>query len=725
MKEVKEIVEQYQVTDHPLTLEHLRVLGGANYFSGGPVIHMRVNLNEYDEIFTNDISGFYEKLAMTLPTLIEHHCSEGVRGGFFIRVQAGTLLGHVIEHVAIELQALAGMNVSFGKTRSTLKQGVYNIVFRFSDEYAGLFAGKAAVNLINALLSENEFPLMDIIEQLIFIREKHSLGPTTQAIVDEVEKREIPWQRLDEYNLIQIGTGIYQRRIRSTLTPQTSMLAVETSQDRFLTNMILNDAGLPVPQTMLSNSAEEIERFIRLKPGKYFIKPRFRTSSFSQGVIVDQLSDIRSQLDLMVCDNQQFIVQPYLSGEIIRLLVIGNQCCAAARIDLPSIKGDGIKSIKQLISDLNKDPKRSAGDKGILSFITVDSETRLILQSLNLTLDSIPEIDRQIILKNSPNPNNGSFSENITDLIHKDYRSLAVKAVHVSGLDVATVNFKTKGISVSPYNTKAFITDLYSAPNFRMYIKPTAGETEPVVPIFVDHILRENEKFHIPLVSVTGSVGKTTFTKIIHKGLSSMGLKTGMSNSEGLFLSGQKIKDSEIIDPRFVHLLLKDPHTETAVIETPVESIMNFGLGYTLADFGVVLNVTEQHINEIDIRRNDDLAYVKSVVAEEVRKEGYAILNADDELIREMQNRINSAIAWFSKDPDSPFVQNLINSQSTIAIVRNNNIDILYKGTKTNIKLSNITHLTDDKGALYDSVVAAILLLHLAGYDMNNVDQLF
>lgn len=725
MKEVREVVEKYVVSDGPVTLEHFRILGGANYFSGGPVVHLRVNLNDFDEVFTNDIPGFYEKLAMTIPTLIEHHCSEGVRGGFFMRVQAGTLLGHVIEHVAIELQTLAGMDVSYGKTRSTNKHGVYNIIFRFFDEYAGLYAGKAAVNLINTILAGDEFPLMDVIEKLILIREKHSLGPTTQAIVKEVEKRRIPWQRLDEYNLIQIGTGTFQKRIRSTLTPQTSMLAVETSQDRALTNMMLADAGLPVPKIFFSESAEEVENFVKKHPGQYVIRPRYRKTSYGRAVIADEQSDIKEKLKLFILEKEQILVQEFLSGHIIRLLVVGNQCCAAAKIELPFVTGDGVKSIKQLIAELNTEPGRLQGDKGILSHVTSDQETNLVLSSLGLTYGSIPEKGRKINLKISPNPNNGSHSENVISLVHKDYRSLAVKAAHITGLDVGTINIITQDYTISPNETKAFITEIYAAPNFRMYISPAKGNPEPVVPFFVDHILSGNKKFHIPLISVTGTSGKTFFTRIIYNGLTAMGLQAGMSNSEGLFLSGAKIKEAEVQDPRYVHLLLKDPNTEIAVVETPVESIMNYGLGYQLADYGIVLNVGEQHLNEIDIRRTDDLAYVKSVIAEEVREDGYAILNADEPLVQEMQQRVTSKIAWFSGNPDNPFTKHLISSHAILAISNQSDIVIYKNGhERRKISLEKYPEMINNEGKIFESVVAAILLLDLIGFDLNNCEQL-
>jgi cyanophycin synthetase len=718
VKEVQHIVSNYDMMSGPLVLEHIRILGGANYFSGGPVVHMRVNLKEFDEVYTNNIDGFYERLASCLPTLIEHHCSEGMRGGFFIRVREGTLLGHVIEHVAIELQTLAGMDVSYGKTRSSIEQGVFNIIFRFFDEYAGTYAGKAAVNLVNHILQGQEFNVLDVIEKLIFIREKQLLGPGTQAIVDELDKRCITWLRLDEYNLIQIGTGKYQKRIRATLTPQTSLLAVENSQDRYLTNRMFRDAALPVPDTLVSDSAEELKQYLHEHPGKYIIRPRHRKTTYSRAVIASDHNGLEEKISFVRLGNEQLMLQPFASGDIIRLLVIGENCCAAAKIELPSVTGDGKQTINELIACLNQDPRRTHGDKGILSFVSLDEETKLLLKILGMTSDSVPHEGENIVLKINPNPNNGSISENITDRLHEEYKTMALKAVRITGLDVAAVNIITTDFMQSPSETDAVLTEIYAAPNFRMYILPAVGKPQQVVPDFVDHVLRENKNFEIPLISVTGSTGKTVCTKMIYNCLRSAGLETGLSNSEGLFLEGRKVKEPETTNPVYVQLLLRDPSTAAAIVETPVENIMQYGLGYKLAHYGVVLNISDKHINEVDIKRQDDLAYAKSVVAEEVRKDGYTILNADDQFVVEMQNRLNSEIAWFSRNPVSGYTQQLIQNKTIILIAEDRNIRFFINGVlKTSFSVSDNHALYNEEGKIYESVLAGILVLLLLGID--------
>jgi len=711
VKVAKHIADNYPLIQGPLTSEHIRVLQGANYFSGGPVVHMRVNLNEYDEVFTNDIPGFYEKLTMTLPTLIEHHCSEGVRGGFFIRVREGTLLGHVMEHVAIELQTLAGMDVSYGKTRSSSKPGVYNIIFRFFDEYAGLYAGKAALNLINSLLLDREFDVMHVLEQLITIREIHSLGPATQAITEEVEKRNIPWLRLDEYNLIQIGTGKYQKRIRATLTPSSSLLAVETSQDRVLTNNMLNDAGLPVPDLLIYGTTKELRQFISENPGNYEVRARFRQPDRILSFSVDSAERLD---DITVADDEEMMLQTSCQGDILRLLVIANTFHAAARIHLPFIIGDGEKNISQLIHELNNDPQRQQGDKGKLSYVEEDQETFLALRAVELSLQSVPEMGQKVVVKFSPNPNNGSLSENVTDILHESYKALAVKAAGVIGLDIAAVNIITKAPEIPAQEAKAVITEIHAAPNFRMYINPATGTPANIIPAFVNHVLQGQQKHHIPLISVTGSAGKTLCTRIIHSGFQAMGILTGLSNSDGLSLTGSGNKPPETTDPRYVRLLLKDPEAEAAIVETSVENILQYGLGYQQADIGIVLNIGDRHLNENDISRKDDLAYAKSVVAEEIRPDGYAILNADDPLISEMTARVKSKTGWFSHHPDSAFCKSILTKKQPLAIGTETNIVIFLNGTEMRkFEIQPYKHLLNQENKVFESVLAAVLCLIL------------
>lgn len=718
MKTHEAILNNQKLSEGPLKLVHLRILEGANYFSGGPVVHLKVDLGDYDEVFTNDIPDFFEQLKIIVPSLIEHHCSEGVRGGFFTRVLNGTLLGHVIEHVAIELQSLAGMDVSYGKTRSSLQQGVYNIVFRFLDEYAGLYAAKASFSLVNSILTKQSVDLSRTIHELELIRESRLLGPSTQAIVYEIEKREIPWLRLDEYNLIQIGTGSFQQRIRATLTPSTSLIAIETSQDRVLMAKMLADAGLPVPLFFVSDDVHELSDFILKTPGKFFLRPRHRSIPFSKTLCVENEDELIKATALIQSDREELMLQQSAHGKIFRLLVINGQCVGVAQIELPCIIGDGMQTIAQLMEKVNQEPDRRMGDKGKLSFVLADPETDLLLKLKNFDYQEILPEGYILTLKISPNPNNGSRSENVTDIVHVDYKNLAVRSVRVTGLDVAVVNMISEDLTVPFCKTNAVITDIQAAPNFRMYVSPSNGTPQAVEVPFVDFLLKEMRYTHAPLISVTGSYGKTSCSDIIFRCLKGMGLRAGKATSDGLFLNEIQVRESGVDGNDPIRIMLRDPDTDVCIAETPVENILRFGLAYDKADYGIVLNISDNHLPENDISRMDDLAYAKSVVAESVREDGYAVLNADEPLILEMMSRIDSKTAFFSVN-QSKSISDLIEDGHPVLIYQNG-LCVFWVGKK---KLSEFdlseksSILNPSKQVPYESVMAAILVLLLHGAD--------
>ena len=428
---------------------------GANYFSGGNVVVMLLDLADYDEVFTNEIPKFYVRLKKLLPSLIEHHCSVGKRGGFFIRVQEGTLLGHVIEHTAIELQTLAGMDVGFGKTRQTTKQGIYNVVLRYFDEEGGVFAIKSAVNLINSILTDTPFDVKKVIDELVEIRENRLLGPSTQSIVNEAKKRKIPYFRLDKYNLIQLGTGKYLKQIRATLTSDTNLVAVETADDKYLTNQILTDAGLPTPISYLNKKDVIFEKFV--------IKPRFGNMGRGISVLTDKTA-IDKAFEIANAYSDDVIVQNFVKGKTYRLLVIDYKFVAAVKLEAPIIKGDGKSTITTLIEKLNSNPHRLKGDKTALTEMDIDDETLRILQERELTLDSILKNGEEVALKISPNLKLGGSSIDITDFVHPDNIFAAERAARFLNLNVAGVDMVVSDIRKSVFDEDGAIIEVMPLP---------------------------------------------------------------------------------------------------------------------------------------------------------------------------------------------------------------------------------------------------------------------
>jgi len=640
--------------ERALKIVQIKALHGAGYFSGRPVIVLRLDLGEYDEVFTNEIEGFYESLKGILPSLVEHHCSIGERGGFFQRIRNGTLLGHVTEHVAIELQTLAGMDVSYGKTRSTTTPGVYNVVFRFFDEMAGREAARSAVDLVESALAGLPFPVEETVEKLVRIRESRLLGPSTQAIIDEAARRGIPWFRLDEYNLVQLGTGRYKKTIRATLSSDTSQIAVETAADKFLTARMLSEAGVPVPPLIRTADPGEAETFFDELGGPAVVKPCAGKLGEGISLNVDSREKVAGALAHALEHDDAALVQPHIEGDSFRLLVIDHRFAAAVRLDPPRVTGDGKRSVRELVDELNGDPGRGIGDKMPLSQVEVDAGTKRLLEERGLSLESIlPEGDT-LALKVSGNPKLGGASEDVTDLVYPANRMLAERASRTLGLNVAGVDIVTPDIGQSILDGQGKVIEVNAAPDFRMHLTPSKGEGRDVARPFVEMLFPKSAGTRVPVFAVTGSAGKTTTVRLIDYCLREEGWITAAASSRGLHVKGEPLIRADVTGHESASMALRDSQVDCAVIEVPVETIVNGGIGYEYADFGIVLNVLDEGLALDSVVGLEDVAYAKSVVAEEVYESGYSILNADSDLVLEMRGRLYSRLVLFSRRSDNP-----------------------------------------------------------------------
>ncbi|MCP4216397.1 MAG: cyanophycin synthetase [bacterium] len=715
----------YPIESGPLHVLDVNVMHGANYFSAGKVVVIRLDLKEYDEVFTSDIPGFFEKLKKILPSLHDHYCSEGKPGGFFSRVQNGTLLGHVTEHVTIELQTLAGMDVAYGKTRSTSDQGVYNVVYRFFDEVAGIYAGKAAVNLVNSILLDKTFDADQIIRDLIDIREKRVPGPSTQAIIDEAQQRNIPFMRLDAFNLMQIGTGKYAKRIRATITNETSLIGVETADDKHLSRAMLADAGIPVPQTRLVENPLDILQYSMENKRPIVVKPL--KGSLGKGITMCPESNeaVNHAFQWARDECPEVLVQDYVEGHVFRLLVIDYQFRAAVRVEPPQIMGDGNHTIADLINELNSDPNRGVGDKSLLTHMEIDAGTRRILALKHLTLDSILPEGESLRLKVSSSLALGGSSHDVTDILHPYNRFIAERAARVIGLDVAGIDIITDDIGRSLMESGGSVIEINAAPDFRMHLKPTTGEPGDVAKFFLDMLLPPEQPARIPLFSVTGTAGKTTTVHLLDHCLRLAGYHPGFTSTEGLYIDGKCLKKGDMTSPEQVELVLREPTIDSAILETDREGILRRGLGYQYADCGIVLNISPDHVGFDDIKYLEDLAYAKSVVCEQVYQEGYAILNADIEMVLEMRDRVYANLVLFSHTHDNPEVRKHIDGGGT-AVVKDGNYIIIY-GASTCDELLHINDipLTFQGNATfnYDNILAAAAALITFGIDIEIIRE--
>lgn len=715
----------YALIEGPLKLEKIEVMQGANYFSGGQVVLLRLDLGSYDEVFTDQIPGFYEKLSKILPTLFEHYCSIGKPGGFFIRVKEGTLLGHVCEHIAIELQTLAGMDVAYGKTRSTLEQGVYNIIFRFFDEMCGVYAGKAAINIVNSLLSNKTFDVFEVIENLVHIRENNLPGPSTQSIIDETSKRNIPSLRLDSYNLIQLGTGKYQKRIRATITSDTNLIAVETADNKYLSYLMLNDAGIPVAETIKAITPDDILSFRQKHGRSIVVKPNDAYLGKNSMLNINTKEEITQAFDLAGEFDKDVIAQAFIKGKSYRLLVIDYKFVAATELTPPIIKGDGKHNISQLISDLNKDPERQYGDKAKLSKVEVDIVTERILDSKNYSLETILPKGENLVLKKSGNPKLGGTSTDVTEKVHEYNRFIAERVAQIIGLNVAGVDIITKDITIPIDKNEGKVIEVNAAPDFRMHINPSKGKHRNVASTLVNMLFPKNSKCRVPVFSVTGTAGKTIAVTLLDHCLKNAGYVNGYTTSEGLYISGHRLKSGDMTYPDNVKLVLKDPTIDCAILETSREGILRQGLGYTYADYGIILNIYDDHVGNDDIKYIEDLAYAKSVVAEQLYEDGYAILNADNPLVLEMRDRVYSNTALFSSKADNKEILTQISKKNLAVFIDNNRIYISKNGKTTELMLLCAIPLTYNNTAsfMYDSILAVVTTLTAHGFANKDIGK--
>lgn len=615
----KEILDSYKILNEPIHLVDYRILEGANYFSHKPVVLLEIDLAGYDEVFTHQIPGFFEKLSTLIPSLEEHHCSEGRRGGFYFRVQEGTLLGHVIEHVAIELQTLAGLPVAFGKTRSTLREGVYTVIYEFRDEVVGILAGKGAVNIINSILINQDFDLNNFIGYLKDIKEQRWLGPTTESIVCEAEKRDIPWLRLDEFNFIQLGTGKFLKRLRASLTENISSLVVDIIKDRLTTLKLLSQHALPVLK-------------IEDKPlqGKsYLLTTRFREKEriqfFVQG-FVNQIYD----------HNWLYVKTP--SPIIYRFLVIGDQVGSVVKMVPPYVFGDGVHTISELIFEkLGK---------------TLDGEAlQRVSYQLNLnglTLDTVPGKDQFCWLDGKVSSDLGGVITS-QDEVHYEWEAIAIQAARVLKMDVAGVDIFAVDIHDVPKEGEG-IYQVVASPDFRKHLYPDEGIGKNVARILIDYLYPQGVSACVPLVAVGGSDQQARFIQLIYPLLQTCYPKIAFYDGFSLQVGGRIFKAYPAYSNENQKLLLQDPNADFILAKIPDELIVYKGLPYYYAEVGVILNTYPEFATRLGFHNPSDYAYAQGVILEQITDDGFIVVNAKNPYLKDLLFQACKNRVFFSSD---------------------------------------------------------------------------
>ena len=657
----------------------LRALRGPNAYRRRPVIYMKLDIGEYEEKPTNMVPGFKEDLERLIPSLYEHECSEGAAGGFLSRVSEGTWLGHVVEHVALELQCLANMNVQFGRTRSAKEVGVYNVVFAYEVEEAGLEAGRIAVTLVEALAAGLPFDLPLHIQKLKEIRENYMLGPSTHSIVDEAVSRGIPMMRLNQYSLVQLGYGVYQKRIQATISSHTSSIAVDIACDKETTKNLLDNVGIPVPYGHLVETVEDALEKGRQLGFPLVVKPIDASQGRGMTVNVTDEESLKSAFEKAQNLSREVIVEEYVEGDDYRILVINNHFVAASRRMPAHVIGDGKKTIQQLVDEVNADPQRGFGHENVLTKITIDEMTESILSSKGLTANSILEEGRLLYLKTTANLSTGGTATDVTDIVHPANKALAERAAKVIGLDIAGIDIIAPNIQKPIIETGGVIVEVNAAPGFRMHLQPVEGKSRNVGKHVVDMLFPPGAPSRIPIIAVTGTNGKTTTVRLISHVLKSTGSHVGFTTTEGIYIGNKLIMKGDMTGPYSTRVILRDPSVDCAVLEIARGGILREGIGYDFSDVGIVLNITEDHLGLKEIDTLEEMAYVKSLVVEMVKEGGCAVLNADDPLVADMSDNTKAEAYYFSLDKDNPLVRRH-RQKGGVCVVLEEGVLTIFKG---------------------------------------------
>ena len=665
-----------------MRIEEIKILKGPNYWSvrRTKLVQMKLQLEDMEEKPTNHIPGFKDRLEKMFPTMYEHRCSEGRPGGFFHRLEEGTWMGHVIEHIALELQTLAGMDTGFGRTRGTGVEGEYYVCFSYMEEDAGLYAAKASVKIAQALADGTEYNLEEDIMNLREIREDTRLGPSTGCIVDEAAKRGIPYIRLNKQSLVQLGYGVNQKRIRATIASTTGNIAVDIACDKEETKALLEAAEIPVPRGTVIRTEEGLKEAVERFGYPLVIKPIDGNHGKGNTTNITTWEQALTAFEAAKHYGRSVIIERFITGFDFRCLVINYKFVCAALRTPASVTGDGKSTIQQLVDETNKDPRRGYGHEKVLTQISIDQFTQKMLDDKGYTLETIPPKGELVLLKPTANLSTGGTSTDVTDEVHPENIFMCERIAKIIGLDICGIDIMASDLHTPVSENGGAILEVNAAPGFRMHIEPAEGLPRNVAEPVVDMLFPKGSAGRIPIIAITGTNGKTTTTRITAHIAKSAGKKVGYTTSDGVYIQNQLMMRGDCTGPVSSQFVLKDPTVDFAVLECARGGILKSGLAFQNCEVAIVTNVAADHMGLGGINTLDQMAKLKAVVPETVFPHGYAVLNADDDRVYAMRENLKCNVALFSMDEKNPRIRKHCEKGGLATVFENGFISIL-KGT--------------------------------------------
>lgn len=647
------------------------VFRGPNIYAKFPVIRHVVDIGVLEDWPSAKIGeDFIEQMLDALPGLQEHGCSYRLPGGFIrrLREDEGTWMAHIWEHMSIELQNVAGLDVTFGRTRGAGESGVYNMVFQYEEEEVGLRASQLALDFIHNLLPDHlvedgervvDFDYTAEREQFIRTAQRKALGPSTASLVNAGIERDIPWMRLNEYSLIQLGYGKYQKRIQATITSETDYIATDLASDKKATNRILGDLGLPVPRQIAVTDIAEAQKAARRIGFPVVVKPL--DGNHGNGISINLKTEeaVAESFDFALEHNKRgrtVIVETFIQGFDHRMLVIDGKLEAVSKRVPGHIVGDGKHTAAELIEIVNSDPRRGVGHEKVLTRLELDKTALDHLAEAGHSEDSVVPEGEVVFLRSTANLSTGGTAIDVTDIVHPDNRNMAERAIKAIGLDIGGVDFLSADISQSYKDNNAGICEVNAAPGFRMHVAPSEGKSRDVAGAVMEMLFPAGAPSRVPIASITGTNGKTTVSRMVAHIHKLSGNMVGLATTDGVYIDGNLTVKGDLTGPRAAQMILRDPTVDTAILETARGGLLRSGMGYERCDVGAVLNIDSDHLGLKGVETVEDLARVKRIVVEVATDT--AVLNADDELCLKMASHTDAKhICYVTMNANHPLVR--------------------------------------------------------------------
>ncbi|NOD85547.1 MULTISPECIES: cyanophycin synthetase [unclassified Ruegeria] len=718
------------------------VFVGPNVWASFPVIRHVIDLGILEDWPSAKIgSEFIDALVEALPGLAEHGCSYREPGGFIrrLREDEGTWLGHVLEHCSIEVQNVAGTDVTFGRTRGTGEPGKYNMVYEYRQRDVGLDAGKLALRLLMHLLPQSlkdqvdydfdpDFNWDDELRSFVLRAQRKEFGPSTGSLVKAAQERDIPWIRLNSGSLVQFGHGKYQKRIQATITSETKHISVEISCDKEDTHNLLNDLGLPVPQQRMVYSAREAVRAAGRIGHPVVVKPL--DANHGRGVSINLNSDAEVEAGFAEAKehsrSRAILVESFITGFDHRMLVVNNKLVAVAKRVPGHVVGDGKHTIAELVHIVNEDPRRGIGHEKVLTMLEIDNQAKRLMENAGVTEETVLPDGEVFYLRSTANLSTGGTAIDLTDVVHPDNRDMAERAIMAVGLDVGGVDFLIDDITKSYKDIGGAIVEVNAAPGFRMHVAPSEGQPRDVAGKVIDMLFPANEQTRIPIAAVTGTNGKTTTSRMLGHIMKTSGKTVGMTSTDGVYVDGKLSVKGDMTGPKSAQIVLRDPAVDFAVMETARGGLVRSGLGYQRSDVAACLNVSADHLGLGGINTVEELAVVKRVVVESATNT--AVLNADDINCLKMADYAEAGqIFYVTTNPGHSLVKEHIKAGGrAIVLEKGMNGDMLTiydNGLHIPVLWSHLIPATLEGKAIFNvqNAMFAAAMAYSFGVDLDNI----